>query len=880
VPTTTSTPAACAPYASRRLRPFAVLLTVLLTLGTVALGTGTAAAAVPGGPAFGPATTASLYVNEPADITGFIPTGGTGPVIVQNVSGNWRTDLTLDPDGRIHGTPTSAGILVVTLLATDAAGLTDTTQMTLTIYDRPTFYNADTAEFNEDVYSDFNVTTFGYPEPTSLAATGLPAGFTLLDYGNGHGLITGQPALGTSGSYPVVLTSSIAGGPSTTQNLTLNISLRQFSPGPWAELGGSPQVGSPLTASYSNNSPTATSVSYAWYHSTSSDAIAGATDATYTPVASDLGQGIYAIVTVHRDGYADAFDASDVDTIGEGTMAWDQGPHVVGDPQGDDRVGDIVTVDHGTLVPAADSYTYQWFRDTHQPIAGATSAEHTLTAVDADSGFLTVEVTAHKGGFTQTTMPAMVSVRDADLATQPTLTVTGTPAVGDAITVHTTDSVPSSDSSTLRWFRDGVEFTNDSTSYTFVLSDLDSVFRVEHTTDKDGYMTGYAAQDNLYVEKGQFSGDPVAVVSGDPSVGNELTVGVDPLTPNAQTLTYEWVRDGDTIDAATGPSYTLTDADAGTYVAVMVTASRPGYYDVTSWTEASEGVIGGGTFTVAPVAHVVGTAQVGNELLAVVEDTTPQAENVTFVWLRDGVAIARADGDSYWVTAEDEGHQLSVRATTSAAGFNDSTDTSEATGTVTPADPNNPPATPPRTPPATKPATKPLRMSLDRTLSIRRVNMTVQASGLAPRERYTVKLGRLVVRGKASAAGTVHRKVFLRGWLHTGHRVVTLTSLSSRRHTRAHLKLVVGRHLRVRPAATVVGSCTRTSVRFLDLIAYERVIVRYDGVRISARGVRATKGGVYTARFNVGCRAGEHKLSLNGVVYWRRAGHVTLTARR
>lgn len=80
MPTLTPKPAGQTSGARLPLRPFALLLTVLLTMGTVALGTGNASAAEPDGPVFGPATTASMYVGEAASITDFIPTGGTNTV--------------------------------------------------------------------------------------------------------------------------------------------------------------------------------------------------------------------------------------------------------------------------------------------------------------------------------------------------------------------------------------------------------------------------------------------------------------------------------------------------------------------------------------------------------------------------------------------------------------------------------------------------------------------------------------------------------------------------------------------------------------------------------------------------------------------------------
>ena len=75
-------------------------------------------------------------------------------------------------------------------------------------------------------------------------------------------------------------------------------------------------------------------------------------------------------------------------------MEWTDYPEVVGDDDGDDRSTDTVTVNHGTLDPEADSYSYQWFRNSTEAIHGATDADYTLTPADADAGYLSVRVTA------------------------------------------------------------------------------------------------------------------------------------------------------------------------------------------------------------------------------------------------------------------------------------------------------------------------------------------------------------------------------------------------------------------------------------------------------------------------------------------------------
>ncbi|WP_438455555.1 hypothetical protein, partial [Vreelandella venusta] len=128
------------------------------------------------------------------------------------------------------------------------------------------------------------------------------------------------------------------------------------------------------------------------------------------------------------------------------------------------------------------------------------------------------------------------------------------------------------------------------------------------------------------------------------------------------TVTYQWLRDGNEITAATGETYTLTQADVGTAISV-----RASYTDQQGTAEA---VTSATTESVANVndAPTGGVAISGDA----VEDQTLTASNtladedgmgtVTYQWLRDGNEIAAAIGETYTLTQADVGSAISVRA--------------------------------------------------------------------------------------------------------------------------------------------------------------------------------------------------------------------------
>jgi hypothetical protein len=56
------------------------------------------------------------------------------------------------------------------------------------------------------------ITTVGYPPPVLTESGRLPKGLSFTDFGNGTAALTGTPAPGTSGSYPITVTATNRSG--------------------------------------------------------------------------------------------------------------------------------------------------------------------------------------------------------------------------------------------------------------------------------------------------------------------------------------------------------------------------------------------------------------------------------------------------------------------------------------------------------------------------------------------------------------------------------------------------------------------------------------------------------------------------------------------
>jgi hypothetical protein len=136
----------------------------------------------------------------------------------------------------------------------------------------------------------------------------------------------------------------------------------------------------------------------------------------------------------------------------------------------------------------------------------------------------------------------------------------------------------------------------------------------------DVTVTGKDAQ----IVAGEHDPDPFTllaapVISGTQQVGNTLTVSTGTWTPTPATTEIYWFR-GEEYTGVSGPTYALTDADAGQVLTVLVQVYGPdGQYEYANATT--------GAIAAAPVPAVTPTAPVVTPPAPVV---TPPATAITF----------------------------------------------------------------------------------------------------------------------------------------------------------------------------------------------------------------------------------------------------------
>ena len=182
-------------------------------------------------------------------------------------------------------------------------------------------------------------------------------------------------------------------------------------------------------------------------------------------------------------------------------------------------------------------------------------------------------------------------------------------------------------------------------------------------------------------------------ISGTEREGSTLTATRGSWTNNPTSFAFRWQRcatdGGGCVDIAGGNenTYTLTRADVGRTVRVVVTASNPDGRDVAP-SQATD-VIGSRNAprnTVRP--SVTGDPTVGEELSVSTGTWTPTPASYSYRWQRcdtDGTTclnIPGATGRTYGVRTIDIGNRLRALVTARTAAGEQATVASEASGVV------------------------------------------------------------------------------------------------------------------------------------------------------------------------------------------------------
>jgi hypothetical protein len=229
-------------------------------------------------------------------------------------------------------------------------------------------------------------------------------------------------------------------------------------------------------------------------------------------------------------------------------------------------------------------------------------------------------------------------------------------------------------------------------SYILTTSDVGSTIEVQETaTNVSGYGSPASSAATQVVQPLAATSAPT--ISGQVLQGQTLTETHGVWNTTVTGYSYQWERCGasgggcSAIAGATGPSYTLTNADAGHTIVVQEGASNAGGAGIPS-RSAPTGVVTPLAPTSSAVPTISGTAVEGNTLTASLLAWTNTPSSVSYQWEdcdsngQNCRAITGATSKTYMLAASDIGSRVAVEESASNAGGPSAPATSAATGAV------------------------------------------------------------------------------------------------------------------------------------------------------------------------------------------------------
>lgn len=455
-----------------------------------------------------------------------------------------------------------------------------------------------------------------------------------------------------------------------TTNETDPVTERPVTPAP--TISGAAQVGVPLTADAGTWTPGPVTFQYQWINGT--DFIDGATEATYTPGAGDLGKNLKVRVTGSGPNLAET------NVVSDPTAAVLPGVLTAPEPQisGTAKVGSRLQADSGTWTEGA-VLAYQWLRDG-EAIFSATGSAYDLVVADLGKA-ISVRVTGTKDGYTSASKEsARTSNVEPGTLEAPEPQITGDATVGRELTAGA-GNWGEGTSLGYQWFRAGEEIPGATAAiYSVAPEDVEKTLTVRVTGTRAGYTTETReSEPTQTIASGTFElASPE--VHGEARFGGRLVFIPRPnmWTPDT-AISYQWYRNGQSIEAGTSAVYDLTTDDIGKTVTLRLTATRPGYLPVTS-ESAPTAVVQPGTLE-APAPMVTGPATVGATLTAVPGSWT-SLTSLSYQWYRSGVMVLGATAPTYLLRTADLGKIMTVRVTGSKTGYTTETRDSAPTAAV------------------------------------------------------------------------------------------------------------------------------------------------------------------------------------------------------
>ncbi|MBC7595778.1 MAG: LPXTG cell wall anchor domain-containing protein [Kineosporiaceae bacterium] len=273
--------------------------------------------------------------------------------------------------------------------------------------------------------------------------------------------------------------------------------------------------------------------------------------------------------------------------------------------------------------------------------------------------------------------------------------ISGTPKVGETLTATPAEFTLEPASTTGQWLADDAPIA-DATATTLELTEAQLEKQITFRT------TGVSGTTSLDSDSDPVgpvtAADPAPafeltdkpVISGTAKVGETLTATPAKFTVEPDVATGQWYADGERIPRAGANTFVLTADQLGKKITFTTTAIK----DSTNVLISNSDPVGPVTaadpepeFEVSAKPVISGTPQVGETLTATPAEFTVEPDVATGQWYADGERIPRAGANTFVLTADQLGKEITFTTT----AIKDSTDVlisnSDPAGPVVAADP-------------------------------------------------------------------------------------------------------------------------------------------------------------------------------------------------
>jgi hypothetical protein len=394
--------------------------------------------------------------------------------------------------------------------------------------------------------------------------------------------------IGTEVSVTVTATNAYgqASGTSALIGPVLSSAPANLSP---PTVTGTAQRTNTLTATQGWWSGAGVNYAYQWQRSADGStwtSINGATTSTYTLGLADEGDDVRALVTATNAYGAVSEPSSATQLIAPYPPANTVAPTVTGTSER----GYTLTATQGSWTGPDNVYAYQWqedFGEGYVDISGATTASYGLNVSDEGAAVrVIVRVTNPDATIVQASPPT-ATVTSAIPVNHTAPNINGRAQRGSTLSAGNGVWDGLNNVYAIQWQRSGdggTTWTNiagqSGSTYTVPATDVGAVLRVQVTAaNADGTVAAVSAPTATVT-----SSPPVAAsaptIAGNPLRGVTLSSTPGVWSGLGNVYVNQWQRSGDgiswtTIAGATSASYTLTLADEGDAVRLLVTATNP-----------------------------------------------------------------------------------------------------------------------------------------------------------------------------------------------------------------------------------------------------------------------------------------------------------------